>query len=66
MKKWIAYNNAARKRPRSKPDKPAQTMPKADLHLKKVMLSVWWDYQGAPKEPECQFGPLTSTNDEIR
>ena len=27
-------------------DEPAQTTSKADLHQKKIMLSVWWDYKG--------------------
>ena len=44
--KWIVYNNATRKRSWSKPDEPAQTMSKAHLLQKKVMLSVWWDYKG--------------------
>ena len=44
--KWIVYNNATRKRSWSKPDEPAQTMSKAHLHQKRVMLSVWWDYKG--------------------
>ena len=30
--KWIAYT--------------AQTTPKAEIHQKKIMLSVWWDYKG--------------------
>ncbi|CAK9802842.1 Histone-lysine N-methyltransferase SETMAR [Anthophora quadrimaculata] len=27
-------------------DEPAQTIPKAELHQKKIMLSIWWDYKG--------------------
>ncbi|GFY01709.1 histone-lysine N-methyltransferase SETMAR [Trichonephila clavipes] len=27
-------------------DEPAQTISKADIHQKKVMLSVWWDFKG--------------------
>ena len=44
--KWVVYNNVNGKRSRSKPGEPAQTTSKADIHQKKVMLSVWWDYKG--------------------
>ena len=27
-------------------DDPAQSTSKADIHQKKVMLSVWWDFKG--------------------
>ncbi|XP_049818723.1 histone-lysine N-methyltransferase SETMAR-like [Aethina tumida] len=42
--KWIVYNNAKRKRSWGKKDEPAQTISKADIHQKKVMLYVWWDF----------------------
>ena len=35
-----------RKRSWSKRDEPAQSTSKADIHEKKVMLSVWWDFKG--------------------
>ena len=41
--KWVVYNNVKRKRTWSKKDEPARTISKLDIHLKKVMLSVWWD-----------------------
>lgn len=44
--KWVVYNNVKRKRSWSKKDEPAQTISKADIHQKKVMLSVWWDFKG--------------------
>lgn len=44
--KWVVYNNVKRKRSWSKKDKPAQSTLKADIHQKKVMLSVWWDFKG--------------------
>ena len=40
--KWIVYNNVVRKRSWSKPDEPPQTTSKAELHQKKIMLSIWW------------------------
>ncbi|KAL7735182.1 hypothetical protein ACLKA6_014898 [Drosophila palustris] len=44
--KWIVYNNVNRKRSWSKHGEPTQTTSKADIHQKKVMLSVWWDWKG--------------------
>ena len=44
--KWIVYNNVVRKRPWFKRDEPPQTTLKAELHQKKIMLSVWWDWKG--------------------
>ena len=35
-----------RKRSWSKRDEPGQLTSKADIHQKKVMLSVWWDSKG--------------------
>ena len=42
-KKWIVYNYVVRKRLCSKRDEPPQKTSKAELHQKKIMLSVWWD-----------------------
>ena len=44
--KWVVYNNVKRKRSWSKKDEPTQSTSKADIHQKKVMLSVWWDFKG--------------------
>lgn len=44
--KWIVYNNVSRKRSWSKSGEAAQTVAKAGLHPKKVMLSIWWDWKG--------------------
>jgi [histone H3]-lysine36 N-dimethyltransferase SETMAR len=44
--KWVVYNNVKRKRSWSKKDEPIQSTSKADIHQKKVMLSVWWDFKG--------------------
>lgn len=44
--KWIVYNNVNRKRSWCKHDEAPQTTPKADIHQKKIMLSVWWDWKG--------------------
>ncbi|GFV18741.1 mariner Mos1 transposase [Trichonephila clavipes] len=44
--KWVVYNNIKWKRSWSRPGEPTQTTSKADIHQKKVLLSVWWDYKG--------------------
>ena len=44
--KWIVYNNIKRKRSWSRPGEPTQTTSKADIHQKKYLLYVWWDYKG--------------------
>ncbi|XP_017795708.1 PREDICTED: histone-lysine N-methyltransferase SETMAR-like [Habropoda laboriosa] len=44
--KWVVYNNVKRKRSWSRKDEPAQSVSKANIHQKKVMLSVWWDVKG--------------------
>lgn len=44
--KWIAYNNPKRKRSWQKRNEPRKTTPKRDIHSKKVMLSIWWDWKG--------------------
>ncbi|CAK9827579.1 Histone-lysine N-methyltransferase SETMAR [Anthophora retusa] len=44
--KWVVYNNVKRKGSWSKKDEPAQSISKANIHQKKVMLSVWWDFKG--------------------
>ena len=44
--KWVVCDNVGRKKSWSKRDEPAQSTSKADIHEKKVMLSVWWDFKG--------------------
>jgi histone-lysine N-methyltransferase SETMAR len=44
--KWVLYVNHTRKRQWVNREDLPEPEPKADLHSKKVMLSVWWDYQG--------------------
>ncbi|GFW06318.1 histone-lysine N-methyltransferase SETMAR [Trichonephila clavipes] len=41
--KWVVYNNIKRKRSWSQ---LKQHTSKADIHQKKFLLSVWWDYKG--------------------
>ncbi|KFM75697.1 Mariner Mos1 transposase, partial [Stegodyphus mimosarum] len=44
--KWVVYNNIQRKRSWSGKGEPTRTTSKIDIHQKKVLLSVWWDYEG--------------------
>jgi len=44
--KWIVYNNVSRKRSWSRRDEAPERQAKADIHQKKVMLSIWWDWKG--------------------
>ncbi|XP_014488991.1 PREDICTED: histone-lysine N-methyltransferase SETMAR-like [Dinoponera quadriceps] len=44
--KWIVYDNIKRKRSWSKRDEPPQTTSKADIHQKKILLSIWWNWKG--------------------
>ncbi|XP_017791461.1 PREDICTED: histone-lysine N-methyltransferase SETMAR-like [Habropoda laboriosa] len=44
--KWILYNNFQRKRTWKMSNERSDPMAKSNLHPEKVMLSVWWDWQG--------------------
>ena len=45
-KNWVTYDNVKRKRSWSKANEAAQTVAKPGLTARKVLLSVWWDWQG--------------------
>ena len=44
--KWILYNNVDCKRLWDKLQEPLPTTPKANLHPKKVLLCIWWNWKG--------------------
>lgn len=44
--KWVRYENIVRQKSWCKPGEPPQEQPKAELTENKVMLCVWWDWQG--------------------
>jgi len=43
--KWIVYNNIKKKISWGYPSEPPKAVPKADLHPKKVLLSIRWVLQ---------------------
>ena len=45
-KKWMLYINDTHRRQWLSPGQTDVATPKANLHPKKVMLSVWWDANG--------------------
>lgn len=44
--KWVLYVNIQRKGQWLDPSQKPLPVPKPDLHPKKILLSIWWDYQG--------------------
>jgi len=44
--KWITYDNVKRKRSWSNHSEPAQTVAKPGLTVRKVLLCIWWNWQG--------------------
>jgi histone-lysine N-methyltransferase SETMAR len=44
--KWVLYVNHTRKLQWVNREDLPDPEPKTDLHSKKVMLSIWWDFQG--------------------
>ena len=52
--KWVTYDNVKRKRSWSKSGEAAQTVAKPELTARKVLLCVWWDWQGMNSDLYCQ------------
>jgi hypothetical protein len=44
--KWIYYDNPVNHKQWHDPDKPPLFTPKREIHVKKVMLCVWWNQKG--------------------
>ena len=69
---WILYNNVERKRSRGKRNEPPPTTRKADLHPKKVMLCIWWDWKGVlyyellPKNQTINCNKYCSELDQLK
>jgi len=43
--KWIIYNNVSRKRSWNRRSEAPERQAKAEIHQKKVMLSMWWNWK---------------------
>jgi [histone H3]-lysine36 N-dimethyltransferase SETMAR len=46
VEKWIYYDNPVNHKQWLDPDQPTLFTPKREIHVKKVMLCVWWDQKG--------------------
>ena len=44
--KWIVYNNVSRKRSWNRRGEALERQAKTEIHQKKVMLSMWWEWEG--------------------
>ena len=44
--KWLYYDNPVNNKQWLDPDQPPLFMVKREIHVKKVMLCVWWDQKG--------------------
>jgi len=40
--KWVCYENPVRKRRLVDPEKSSSSVPKREIHGKKLLLSIWW------------------------
>ena len=60
--KWVTYDNVKRKRSWSNRDEPAQTVAKPGLTARKVLLRVWWDWQGIIYYELLPYGQTLNSN----
>ena len=60
--KWVTYDNVKRKRSWSKGSEPAQTVAKPGLTARKVLLCVWWDWQGIIHHELLPYGQTLNSD----
>lgn len=60
--KWVTYDNIKRKRSWSIRGEPAQTVAKPGLTPRKVLLCVWWDWQGIIYYELLPYGQTLNSN----
>ncbi|CAD6994021.1 unnamed protein product [Ceratitis capitata] len=60
--KWITYSNVKRKWEWSNDSELIQTVSKPGLKAKKVLLCVWWDWQGIIHYELLPYGQILNTD----
>ena len=60
--KWVTYDNIKRKKSWSNRGEPAQTVAKPGLTVRKILLCVWWDWQGIIYYELLSYGQILNSD----